>query len=106
MFISGLFLADGGVKGKRISFTCMSTDLFLDIKNSLNQFNIFPFTSKWIHNKSKKIIFDIIIGKKNDINRFKNIFPLVALKLSRGTQVSERLEWLKGQDSSESAKLR
>jgi len=101
MFISGLFLADGGHKGKRISFTCMSNDLFLDIKESLNQFNIFPFTSKWVHNKSKKNIFDVIIGKKDDINIFKNTFPLISLKLSRGTQV-----WLKGQDSYESAKLR
>lgn len=90
MFISGLFLADGGRKGKRISFTCMSSKLSLGIKESLNRFNIFPFTSKWIHNKSKKTIFDVIIGKRDDINRFKDTFPLVTLKLSRGTQVGQR----------------
>jgi len=93
MFISGLFLADGDSKNGRISFTCSSEKLFSDIKESLNRFNIFPFTSKWLHKKSKKIIFDVIIGKKDDINIFKNTFPFVFFKLSRGCQV-----WSKAQE--------
>ncbi len=80
-FLSGLFLADGGNKNGRISFTSSSEALSSDIKKALNRFNISPFTSSWKHNVSKKPIFDVIIGKEEDANRFKNTFPFVSLKL-------------------------
>jgi len=82
MFLSGLFLADGGRKGNKISFTTSSLELFNDIQIILNTFNITFFTRKWIHNKSKKRVFDVIISRKNDINKFIRTFPLIEVKLN------------------------
>jgi len=80
MFFSGLFLADGGRKGNRISFTTSSSGLFDNVQTILNTFDINFFTRKWVHNKSKRLVFDIIISRKSDINKFMEIFPLIRIK--------------------------
>lgn len=80
-FISGLFLSDGGTSGKRISFTFSNKRLCNEIKQILNQFGISCWISNWIHNISKKRIFNIFISSKIDIKKFKINFPLTKLKL-------------------------
>ena len=80
-FINGLFLGDGGTSGKRISFTFSNEKLCKEVKRLLNQFGISSWTSKWVHNVSKKKVFNIFISSKIDINKFVINFPLTGLKL-------------------------
>ena len=82
MFFSGLFLADGGRKGKRISFTTISEKLFVDVQHLLQQFEIRFFTKRWTHTRHGRKVFDIVICRKDDINKFISIFPLVETKFA------------------------
>ena len=82
MFLSGLFLADGGRKGKRLSFTTISEKLFIGLQGLLKEFEVGFFTRTWIYPKYKRRVFDIVICKKSDINKFRDTFPLIEEKLA------------------------
>ena len=89
MFFSGLFVGDGGFKHENISFTTSSKALFEGVQEILNKFNISFFTQEWVHNKSKKKIFDVIINKKST-KRFISMFPLLSTKICRGARVRSK----------------
>ena len=81
-FITGLFLADGGIKRKKsFAFTCSNKALADQIEEILMEFNIRTWQSKWRSNISWNFIYDVMVERKEDIKRFKENFPLTKLKL-------------------------
>lgn len=81
-FITGLFLADGGIKRREsIAFTCSNEKMANEIAEILREFGIDCWQSKWTSKISEKLVFDVIIEKSADINKFKEVFPLTLLKL-------------------------
>lgn len=82
-FLSGLFLADGGIKKhSSISFTTCSRQLSEGVEGLLKDFLISYWKSEWISKISNKYVFDLII-RKRDSQRFEYLLPLTKLKLQR-----------------------
>ena len=80
-FLSGLFLADGGIKKHHfICFTSCSKTLIEGIEKILKEFSISTWRSEWISKISSRRIFDLFV-KKQDSKRFEDLFPLTKLKL-------------------------
>ncbi len=90
-FLSGLFLADFGRKGKKLAFTTTSMQLFEDVKIALTDFEI-QFSVRVWKIKSTKV-FDIIMGRKSSIYKFLKTFPLVEMKLQGSPSPVNGARW-------------
>lgn len=83
MFVSGLFLADGGLKSQNsIAFSFSNPFITNQISNILVGFGISNIISQWKRKNENKVFFDVIIRKEDAKNKFKETFPLVLLKLN------------------------
>ena len=74
-FIAGYFDTDGGFRGKTIGFTTKTKDFHIFTLETLMKNNINATKEKWINKKNKKEYFGIKI-KKNNIDKFLNVFKL------------------------------
>ncbi len=81
MFISGLMLADGGTKHNSISFTTTSRHLFADVKSFMSKMGIIFTTRTWMHPTNVRI-FDIIINRNEEKNKFLILLPILNMKFA------------------------
>ena len=80
-FILGLFLADGGRKGKYVSFTSASEKFIEELNLLLKIVGVGSSISKWKNKKLNKRYFDLLISG-NEINKFKELIPKINIKLN------------------------
>jgi hypothetical protein len=81
IFFSGLFLADGGMKHKSISYTTVSQKLFEHTEKFLTKIGISFVTRIWETRKQKNV-YDIIINKKISKLTLLETLPLLKLKFA------------------------
>jgi len=81
MFFTGLFLADGGMKHKSISYTTMSQKLSEDTQIFLRKIGISFKTRVW-KNKNHGRVYDILINKRIEKISLLEILPVLKLKFA------------------------